>query len=140
MIEKNLSLYNRIHDDAIAWAEARFREPGARVMFFLFLLPDLVRLMIKLLEDTRVSLFDKIFILSVLIYVVFPIDVLPEMLAGPFGLIEDALLAGAMLVRLVGNPANAEAIQEHWNGDPAVIRKIRQMNQRVERLLTKWRE
>ncbi len=140
MIEKNLSLYNRIHDGAIAWATARFREPGARAMCFVLLLPDLVRLMIKLLEDTRVSFFDKIFILSVLIYVVFPIDLVPELLAGPFGIIEDALLAGVMLVRLVGNPANAEAIQEHWNGDPAVIRKIRQMNQRFERLLTKWRE
>jgi len=108
-------------------------------MYLALLLPDLVRLMIKLVEDSRVSLADKIFILGVLLYVVFPIDFLPEMLAGPFGIVEDLLLAGFMLVRLVGNPANAEAIQAYWNGAPNVIPRIQQLNQKFRQLLTKRR-
>ena len=106
-------------------------------MLFALLLPDLVRLMIKLLEDVRVSLFDKIFIASVLLYVVSPIDFLPEILAGPFGIVEDLFFVGIMLVRLVGNPSNAEAIQEHWNGDPEIIPKIQRLNQHFKRFLTR---
>lgn len=134
---QSISVYDRLREGAISLSKEWFGTPGVRVMLMLWLLPDLVRLMIKLLEDVRVSLLDKLFILSVLLYVIFPIDFLPEMLAGPFGFVEDLLLAGLMLVRLIGNPANAEAIREYWNGDPAVIPKIQQINQRVKQFLSK---
>lgn len=140
MKNENLSWYDRLHHDTLVLSKAWFGLPGERLMLVAWLLPDLVRLMIKLLEDFRVSPLDKLFILSVLLYVVFPIDLLPEMLAGPFGIIEDLLLAGIMLVRLVGNSANAEAIQEYWNGDPAIIRKLRHINQQVKQFLTKHRK
>ena len=137
MMREDQNWYDRFHRRMLSLSNVWFGAPGERMMLFALLLPDLLRLMIKLLEDIRVSLLDKIFIVGVLLYVVSPIDFLPEILAGPFGIVEDLFFVGIMLVRLVGNPSNAEAIQEHWNGDPEIIPKIQRLNQHFKRFLTR---
>jgi uncharacterized membrane protein YkvA (DUF1232 family) len=108
-------------------------------MLGLFLLPDLVRLMANLLADARVFLLDKIFVAGVLIYVISPIDFFPEMLAGPFGLVEDLILCFIMLYRLMGNPQNTEAIRDHWKGERGTIVKIQRGFQSLRALMMKGR-
>ena len=108
-------------------------------MLWLFLLPDLLRLMINLLADTRVFLFDKIFVASVLIYVISPIDLFPEALTGPFGLVEDLILCFVVLYRLMSNPQNTEAIRDHWKGERGTIVAIERGFQQLKALIMKGR-
>ena len=123
--------YDAIRDSALNWSQRWFGNPGEVVMMYIFLLPDLVRLMITLLTDTRVFILDKIFVAGVLIYIISPIDVFPEILTGPFGLVEDLFLALIVLYRLLSNPYNTAAIQEHWKGDPNIMAKIQQWSQYI---------
>lgn len=132
-------IYDGLRNGALQWARRWFGEVGVTVMGYLWLLPDLVRLLANLLADLRVMLADKIFVASVLIYILSPVDVLPEALLGPFGLVEDLLLAIIVLFRLLGNPHNAPAIQEHWQGDPAVLLKIQRGAQYLRLLLARRR-
>jgi uncharacterized membrane protein YkvA (DUF1232 family) len=132
-------LYDAIRDSALNWSQRWFGNFGEIVMLYIFLLPDLVRLMINLLADSRVFILDKIFVAGVLIYIISPIDVFPEILIGPFGLVEDFILALIVLYRLLSNPYNTAAIQEHWKGDPNVMAKIQQWSQYIRMLMQKRR-
>ncbi|MBD3307503.1 DUF1232 domain-containing protein [candidate division KSB3 bacterium] len=133
------TMYDSIRNTCLAWARRWFGSAGEVVMLYLFLLPDLVRLMIQLLADTRVFLFDKIFVAGVLLYILSPVDVFPEVLIGPFGLVEDLILALIVLYRLVGNPYNAQAIQEHWKGDPHIMAKLQRWFQTIRAMMMKRR-
>jgi uncharacterized membrane protein YkvA (DUF1232 family) len=133
-------IYDSIRNGALRWARRWFGNVGEVVMLYLFLLPDLVRLMVNLLADNRVGIFDKIFVAGVLLYVLSPVDLFPEALTGPFGLVEDLLLALIVLYRLMSNPHNNEAIREHWKGDPTVITKIQQGFRYIKVLMMKGRQ
>ena len=131
--------YDAIRDSALNWSQRWFGNLGEVVMLYIFLLPDLARLMINLLADNRVFILDKIFIAGVLVYIISPIDVFPEILTGPFGLVEDLLLALIVLYRLLSNPYNNEAIQEHWKGDPDIMKKIQRGFQYLRMLMQRRR-
>ncbi len=123
-MEKFAKIYESFRDAVLKWARKWFGNFGEVAMLYIFLLPDLVRLMVNLLADTRVFIFDKIFVAGVLIYVISPVDFFPEILVGPFGLGEDIILTLIVLYRLLGNPYNHKIIQEHWKGDPKMMDKI----------------
>ncbi len=132
-------LYDSVRSRALRWSRRWFGNPGEVVMLYLFLLPDLVRLMVNLLADHRVFVLDKVFVAGVLIYVISPIDVFPEILTGPFGLVEDLLLSLVVLYRLLNNPLNSEAVHEHWKGDPGVITKMQQWSRYLKLLMLRRR-
>ncbi len=123
-MEKLGEMYDDVRYAILAWGRRWFGNVGEVAMLYLFLLPDLVRLMVNLLSDMRVFIFDKIFVIGALIYVISPIDLFPEVLAGPFGLVEDLILALVVLYRLVSNPYNHEAIHAHWKEDTEMMTKI----------------
>ena len=133
------NIYDTIRDGALKWSQRWLGHVGERVMLYLFLFPDLVRLMINLVSDNRVFLFDKLFVVGVLIYIISPIDFFPEILTGPFGLIEDFILAVFVLFRFLSNPYNTPAIRDHWKGDPNVIIKLQQWSQYLKMLMQKRR-
>lgn len=134
------TLYDAIRNSALDWGQRWFGNIGEVMMLYIFLIPDLLRLLINLLADPRVFLFDKIFVAGVFMYVLSPFDVLPEMLIGPFGLVEDGVLLLIILYRLLSNPQNAEAVREHWKGDPEVIAKIQRGFQYLRTLMLTWRQ
>lgn len=128
-------IYDSIRDAALDWGRRWFGNFGEVVILYIFLLPDLIRLMVNLLADKRVVILDKIFVMGVLIYVISPFDVFPEILIGPFGLVEDLILVLIILYRLMSNPYNHEAIQEHWKGDPDIMAKIQRGFQYIRTLM-----
>jgi len=132
--------YEEFRDNALRWGRSAFGHPGERLMGLLFFLPDIVRLMVHLLSDSRVFILDKIFVASVLVYIISPFDLLPEIIAGPFGLIEDVILALVVVYRLLGNPYNADAVRDCWRGDPMLMARIQNGCQALRRLLQqrKW--
>ena len=81
----------------------------------LLLLPDLTVLLMRLLRDPRVSLGDKGVALLGLGYVLSPIDLLPEILLGPIGLIDDLFVVAATLSRLL-NHVHPDVVRSHWSG------------------------
>ena len=81
----------------------------------LLLLPDLTVLLMRLLRDPRVSLGDKAVALLGLGYVLSPIDLLPEILLGPIGLLDDLVVVTAALSRLI-NHVHPDVVRSAWSG------------------------
>jgi len=82
--------------------------------FFLFI-PNLVRLLVDLLRDPRVSSADKAILAGTILYVIAPIDVIPDFI--PFvGLVDDSYLIAIATLRLL-NRADYETVMNHWKGE-----------------------
>ena len=81
---------------------------------YILFLPNLVRLLIKLLKDPRVSSADKAILAGTILYVISPIDVVPDFI--PFiGLVDDSYLISISVLRLL-NRAERVIVFEHWKG------------------------
>ena len=78
------------------------------------LLPNVVKLLVRLIRDPRVAVRSKDFAAAVLIYVISPIDVIPDLIPG-LGKFDDVLLVALAIDRLIEG-AGHEVIAQHWDG------------------------
>lgn len=84
----------------------------------LLFIPNLLKLLYGLLKDPRVSQADKAIVAGVIIYVIVPIDVIPDFI--PFiGQVDDAYLVAISLLRLL-NRADRRIVLDHWTGEPDI--------------------
>jgi uncharacterized membrane protein YkvA (DUF1232 family) len=91
---------------------------GARrtVMGTIRQLPHYLRLLYGLLTDSRVSKLDKLLVVGAIVYVVTPLDFIPDVIPF-FGEVDDVFLLMTALQRLIAN-AGREVVLDHWTGDP----------------------
>ena len=112
-------------------------EPGEGSGFrdLLLLTPDLVVLLARLLRDPRVPPGGKLIALLGMGYVLSPVDILPEILLGPVGLIDDLLVLGAALSRIL-NYVHPDVVRSHWSGQGDAMDAIHRLTGWAEELLT----
>jgi uncharacterized membrane protein YkvA (DUF1232 family) len=105
---------------AIAGLAIAGRRSAARELATL--LPNLVVLFRGLLRDPRVSRGSKALVWFAIVWVVSPIDLIPEFIpiAGP---LDDAIVA-ALVLRHVLRRSGPDVVAEHWRGDPATLSLI----------------
>ena len=101
----------------------------------LMLLPDLTVLLARLLRDRRVPRGPKLVALMGLGYVVSPIDVLPTVLFGPIGLVDDIVVISATLSRLL-NHVHPDIVRSHWSGKGDALEAIQRATGWSESLFT----
>lgn len=91
--------------------------PGAAsgVRDLLLLLPDLSVLLLRLLRDDRVPVGAKALAVLGIGYVLSPLDLLPELLLGPLGLVDDLFVVSAALSRIL-NGVHPDVVRFHWSG------------------------
>ena len=82
-------------------------------------LPNLFKLVFRLLRDAAVPRLDKILFGAVAVYMVTPIDFMPDFL-GAFGWVDDIYLVGLALGRLLSS-AGPDILLKHWDGDPRAL-------------------
>jgi uncharacterized membrane protein YkvA (DUF1232 family) len=75
-----------------------------------------------LLGDPCVPRSAKILLWFAIVWVVSPIDLVPEFIpiAGP---LDDAIMA-ALVLRHVVRSAGAQVVAAHWRGDPSTLERI----------------
>jgi uncharacterized membrane protein YkvA (DUF1232 family) len=129
------SLRNRI-ESWLTTDEGR----GSQWTDYLLAAPDLLHLLAKLSMDPDVPVKEKAKVGAVLAYFVSPIDIVPEALGGPPGLLEDIALAAFVLKGIVSN-TNPEVVQRHWAGDRNVLELIQNVVERADAMLgaVTWR-
>jgi uncharacterized membrane protein YkvA (DUF1232 family) len=94
----------------------------------LLFIPNLVALLIGLLRDDRVSKADKAILAGVIMYVIVPLDIIPDFI--PFiGQVDDAYLLAISILRLL-NRADRRAVMDHWRGD----RDIKELVESIARM------
>lgn len=86
------------------------------------LLPNLVLLFKDLLRDPAVSRGPKISLAIGLVWLVSPVDLLPEFLP-VLGPLDDAVVAALVLRHLVRR-AGPDVVRSHWRGEPATLDAI----------------
>ncbi|HEY5656607.1 MAG TPA: DUF1232 domain-containing protein [Myxococcota bacterium] len=89
----------------------------------LLLLPDLTVLLLRLLRDARVPKGGKLVALLGLGYALSPIDLLPSLLLGPIGLVDDLLVVTAALSRLL-NRVHPDVVRAAWPGKGDALQAI----------------
>jgi uncharacterized membrane protein YkvA (DUF1232 family) len=78
------------------------------------LLPNVVKLLTRLMRDRRVSMRRKAFIGAVLVYVISPIDLIPDFVIG-IGRLDDLVLVSLAVDHLMSGTDEA-IVREHWDG------------------------
>ncbi len=109
----------------------------------LLLLPDLVVLLFRLMRDERVPVGSKAIAMLAAGYLVSPIDLVPDLVLGPIGLIDDLLVVGSALSRMV-NHVHPDVVRSHWSGHGDALDAIQRVSGWVEvqvgqRLRALWR-
>lgn len=120
--------HQRFYDKLRAKIEGFIRDKGVNetVANYILLAPDLFVLLARLLLDKRVGVQAKAVAGVAVAYFITPIDFLPEVLIGGFGLLDDVILAVYALRRILVDVDEA-VVREHWNGEEdllAVITKV----------------
>ncbi|HEX6134993.1 MAG TPA: DUF1232 domain-containing protein [Longimicrobiales bacterium] len=82
-------------------------------------LPNLFKLVFRLLRDRRVPGLNKLLFGAVAVYMLTPVDLVPDFL-GVFGWVDDIYLLGLALGRLMTS-AGPDALLRHWDGNPATL-------------------
>lgn len=78
------------------------------------MLPNLVKLLARLLRDPRVPMRRKAFIGAVAVYIVSPIDLIPDFVVG-VGKLDDIVLVSLAVDHLMRG-TDADIVLEHWDG------------------------
>jgi uncharacterized membrane protein YkvA (DUF1232 family) len=99
------------------------------------LLPDLSALLTRLLRDPRVAPGDKLVALLGLGYLLLPFDLIPELILGPIGLVDDLLVVAAALSRIV-NHVHPDVVRSHWSGQGDVLQVLQRVTAWSERQFT----
>ena len=86
------------------------------------LLPDLASLLRGLLRDPRVPRGSKMLVGLAIVWVVSPIDLLPEFLP-VIGPLDDVIVVALVLRHLVRR-AGPEVVREHWRGDTGMLERV----------------
>jgi uncharacterized membrane protein YkvA (DUF1232 family) len=105
-----------------------------RLIRYLKVLRDFVRLLFGLLVDPRVDRKVKIFAGSVLVYVFSPIDFIPELFTGLFGMLDDFVLS-ALAINVILNWVDPEIVKSHWQGQGDLLQTIQKAVKNAEILV-----
>ena len=87
------------------------------------MLPNLVKLLGRLIKDPRVPRRSKLVLLASFGYVLSPIDILPEVIPVA-GILDDLFLVVFALNHLIER-AGEEVVLEHWDGPQDILEVIR---------------
>jgi uncharacterized membrane protein YkvA (DUF1232 family) len=112
-------------------------EPGTSsgIWDLLLLLPDLTVLLFRMARDVRVTLSSKVIAVLAIGYVLSPFELMPELVFGPIGLIDDLVVVGTALSRML-NRVHPDVVRGHWSGQGDALVAIQRVTQWTETQVT----
>lgn len=110
---------------AFLWLEQRRHPDRASLRDLLRLAPDVIRLVKRLVSDPTVSIGVRIWLVALLVYLLSPIDLVPDFIP-VLGYVDDALIV-AIALRYATRRAGNDAIERHWPGTPEGLAAVRRL-------------
>lgn len=107
---------------ALVWLHRPTRELAAPA---LRLIPDLVRLVRSLIADRRTPRSAKLALGGLLLYLLSPIDLIPDFIPG-LGSLDDIAVA-AVILRWAGRRIGVNELRSHWTGSEAGFELLRRL-------------
>jgi uncharacterized membrane protein YkvA (DUF1232 family) len=94
-------------------------ESKGKMKNLLMFLPNMFTMLGKLIKDSRVPLTEKALFAGAIVYVIMPLDFIPDVI--PFvGQIDDVYLVALTFLRLI-NRTDESIIREHWSGGGDIV-------------------
>ncbi|MBX3297869.1 MAG: DUF1232 domain-containing protein [Acidobacteria bacterium] len=94
-------------------------ELRGRLHGFLMFLPNLLKLLARLLKDARVPSAEKLLFAAAIVYVISPLDFIPDVF--PFiGQVDDIYMVALVLLRLI-NRTDEAIVRQHWSGGGDIV-------------------
>ena len=91
----------------------------SRMGNFLMFLPNMFTLLGRLLKDNRVPITEKALFAAAVVYVIMPLDFIPDVF--PFiGQVDDIYLVALTLLRLL-NRTDEAVVRENWSGGGDIV-------------------
>lgn len=106
----------------LLWLEQRKHPGKATLLDLLRLAPDVARLLRRLAADRTLPVGVRIWLAVLLVYLVSPIDLIPDFIP-VLGYADDALVV-AIAVRFATRRAGRAALERHWPGNPAGLAAV----------------
>lgn len=119
---RELRLYDRLRASLVKPRA----QVGSSLADLLLLLPDMTVLLYRLARDSRVPAGSKVMAGFAVAYVLSPVDLMPEVLLGPIGLVDDLLIVGAALSRLL-SVVHPDIVRQHWSGQGDALEAIKRI-------------
>ena len=109
---------------------------GEDIGRYALLLPDFFVLLTRLGFDDRVDAAMKRRLGLVVLYLVSPIDLFPELIFGPVAFVDDLVLA-AYSLNLLLNTIDPKIVKDNWPGEGDVLETIRDIARKADSILGK---
>lgn len=104
--------------------EKYLRDHDNKYADYLLLAPDLFHLLVKLSIDDRVPTEKKAKFVLVITYFISPLDLLPELILGPLGYLDDIALTAYVINQYI-NETDPSIVRELWAGDQDILTVIK---------------
>jgi len=117
--------YKRLRAELKRWLRSSEGKRSKWADLLLFA-PDMFHLVYRLATDAAVPFAHRARLAAALAYFMSPLDILPEVLLGPIGLLDDIALAAYVVHRLI-NDTNPAIVQRHWAGDTDLLDLIQRI-------------
>ncbi len=111
-LSRALVEYRKKHEMAINRKERK----NARGVLLdaLMLIPNFLKLLYRLFKDNRAPMAEKALLAGTIVYIVSPLDFIPDVF--PFiGQVDDLYLVALVVLRLLAR-TNSDVLREHWDG------------------------
>lgn len=120
-------------EQAVAHYEGRYEH-------IIYQAPALYRLLLHLLDDPNLPGRYRPLVISALAYFYLPVDIIPEDLGGPGGLVDDVYLAAFILDYLRRNLGSTEILTSNWDGKTPLLPLIDEILAKEETLIDDKRD
>ncbi len=108
-------------------------ESKNRIKNALMFLPNMVKLLGKMMTDGRVPVAEKALFVGAIVYVISPLDLIPDIF--PFiGQVDDLYLVAMVLLRLL-NRTDETVVRENWDGGGDIVSLAKTISSIAPRLL-----
>ena len=122
MAQKSEDFYIRLRKRIMLWLRAKEGRADRWGQYLLFA-PDLFHLLCGLVGDRAVALKDKALLGGVIIYFFSPVDLMPEILLGPIGYLDDIAFMAFALNSII-NHTDPVVVRKHWAGEEDVLEGV----------------
>ncbi|MEW9671067.1 YkvA family protein [Ammoniphilus sp. 3BR4] len=126
--------YDKIRKKVEEFLKKQTGDKADRAAKYILLAPDLFVLFARLLQDRRVPTKSKALAGVVVAYFLSPLDIMPEIIVGPIGFLDDIILAAYALSRIM-NEVDKHVLLEHWNGEADLLETVQELLKKAEELV-----
>ena len=101
---------------------------------YILLVPDFFHLLVRLMADPDVPIQEKVRLAGVITYFILPLDLIPELVIGPTGFIDDIVLAAYALNRMI-NHTDPDILNKHWAGDEDILYLVQTIMNKADQMI-----